>query len=181
MAMQETDLFPDDILRMGEDEFFNMNLFPYLQSMYRTDEEVYYYRYGGLVDNFNRHFPDLFKLSDYRLKLLDKHQYEAGYEPLYIEYMACFYYHAQQMLEFKQADKAGVIDYFKQELGHRELFTRFVEYFVEHPTQSVGVNLMLNKDYERMYDHAYQLMQKRCGAPGYKARRFVLKLINTLF
>ncbi len=177
-AMQETDLFTDDLRLMGDDEYFNLKLFPYLQSMYRTDEEVYYYRYGGTVDNFNSHFTDLFKLSDLRLKLLDQYHYEAGYQPLFIEYMACFFYHAQQMLEFKRADKAGVMDYFKQELEHRELFPRFVAYFTEHPIQSVGVNLMLSGDYEAMYNHANQTMLQRTGTMRYKTMRFIYKLIN---
>lgn len=180
-AMQATDLFTDDLRLMGDDEYFNLKLFPYLQSMYRTDEVVYFYRYGGTVDNFNSHFPDLFKLSDKRLKLLDQYHYEAGYEPLFIEYMACFFYHAQQLLQFKRADKAGVMDYFKQELEQRELFPRMVAYFTDHPTQSVGVNLMLGGDYEAMYNHAYQEMLKRCGAWQYRAKRMVYKLINKFF
>ena len=177
-AMQETDLFPDEILRTGEDEYFNMKLFPYLQSMYRTDEAVYYYRYGGMVDNFNAHFPDLFKLSDYRLKLLDHYQYEAGYRSLFMEYMACYYYHAMQMIQFKKADKAGVMNYFKEEMENRELFPRFVEYFTKHPCQNEQVTMILNKDYEHMYEYAYETIMKRCHAMGYRARRAVLKLIE---
>ena len=36
-AWDETTLFDEEVAKMGEDQFFNLMLFPYLRSMYRTD------------------------------------------------------------------------------------------------------------------------------------------------
>lgn len=79
-------LFDDDITFMGEDEFFNFKLFPYLASMFISDKIVYVYRWGGGTTHFNPHFNELFHFSDIRINYLDKFKYEKGYQPLFVEY-----------------------------------------------------------------------------------------------
>lgn len=153
-ALQHTDLFPDSIRFMGEDLNFNMRLFPYLRSMYRIPERVYYYRFGGAVDRFNPHYPELLRLNDDRLKLLDERGYQPGYATLYGEYVNQFYFRAQQLIDFKQADKAGVIAYFKQELDERQLVPRLMEFIASGGLDNRAARLMFNRDYEGMYDEA---------------------------
>ena len=78
-ALQETSLYDNEITLMGEDQFFNVKLFPYLHSVYRIDKTVYIYRFGGGTTYFNPRFTQLFALSDKRLKLLDQYHYDEGY------------------------------------------------------------------------------------------------------
>ena len=176
-AYAKTELFSPDLPCMAGDEYFNMKLFPYLRSMYKTDQPVYIYRYGGTVDGYNRFFPEVFRLSDIRLKLLDDYGYSQGYGPLFNEYVDCFYYHAQQLMEFKQTDKAGVIDYFKKELDTRELLPRLMDWYKVEGIHDMGVDLMAKKDYEGMYAYAHDLMKKRCGSIMYQFKQLYKNIL----
>lgn len=154
-AMRHTKLCCKEIPFVGEDHYCSMKIFPFLDSMYRTDETVYYYRCGGASsDRFSPTYPALFYLSDERLKLLDHYGLDEGYEPLFGEYTTVVLYHAQQLLEFKQTDKDGVVAFLKDELGKRAIASRMVEYYKQHDIVDPRLQMMVNRDYEAMYRFA---------------------------
>lgn len=179
-AYKATELFSDEMPCMAGDEYFNLKIFPYLKSVYRTDEIVYCYRLGGTVDHFNRFFPETFVLSDKRLELLDHYGYEKGYRPLFVEYVNMVYYHAMQLLQYKQGDKDDVIAFFKDELKRRSIAPRLIDYFEKNKTDDQGIILFMNHDYEAMHLYAYKLMRELCGGLRYKAVRLALNIIEKL-
>ena len=170
-AYQTSVLFSDRMLCMAGDEFFNLKVFPFIHSMYRTSEAAYIYRYGGIVDGFNRFFPEVLELSDIRFELLDQYKYKEAYDCLYKEYVACFYYHAQQLLEYQQTDKNGVINYFKNELEVRKLVPALKDFFVKGDSQPKGIKLILDNDFEGMYNYANELMYKHKSSLKYKLKQ----------
>ena len=180
-AYQETELYSPDIRFMGEDQYFNMKLFPYLRSMYRINKTVYVYRYGGGTFGFNKRFPELFVSSDKRLKLLDQYNYSQGYEPLFAEYVACFYHHAAQLIHYKKADKSSVIDYFKQEMDHRELIPCLLEYYTNQQTDKQTVRLMFERDYDGMYQFARKEADSLYTSLKYRAKKMIVELLTHLF
>lgn len=180
-AYAEVELYTRDIRFMGEDQYFNLMLFPYLRSMYRIDESVYIYRYGGGTFGFNRHFPELFESSDKRLKLLDKFNYTQGYKPLFAEYVACFYHHAAQLIHYKKADKQVVIDFFKQEMGRRELMPRLMEHYSQQENNKRTVKLLLARDYEGMYQFACEESVNLYGSAKYKAKKLIVDILTHIF
>lgn len=177
-AMNETDLFDDEVNRMGEDLFFNFKLFPYLKSIYRTDETVYHYRYNGVTTRFNPHFPQLFVLSDKRLELLDRYDYTEGYPSLYAEYIANLYRFGRQLIAYNQADKQGVMDFFRKELDQRRLVPRLLEYYSQNNIQRKEVQLIADRDYEGMYRHANDMLQANRRSWKFRLRRRILKLMG---
>lgn len=180
-AYRTTELFSPQIPCMAGDEYFNLKLFPFLQSIFWTDKLVYYYRCGGTVDHFNRFFPEVFYLSETRLKILDEINYNKAYLPLYIEYVNCFYYHAEQMLMYNKAEKALVIKYFEEELSKRQDFlNRLAEYFSMNQVENNGAELMISRDYEGMYEFANQLVVQHFGSLKNRFKRYVLKMIDLL-
>ena len=179
-ALNKTELFSPDIRRMGEDHFFTMKLFPFVQSMYRIGNIVYTYRYGGSVDHFNPNYPELFNLCQKRLELLDHYQYAEGYAPLFNEYVNMIYFHAQQLLEFKHGSKDDIIEFFKKELTSRSFIPRMKEYFIQMESIDNGINYIICNDYEGMYSHSLLLMHNRCDALTYKIKRTLLWLIERL-
>lgn len=179
-ALQHTELFPDNIRFMGEDLNFNMRLFPYLHSMYRTGELVYYYRYGGAVDHFNPHYPELLRMTDDRLQLLDERGYDKGYATLFGEYVNMFYFRAQQLIDFKQADKDGVMAYFKQELDERKLTPRLMQYIVENDLDNYAAVLMLHRDYEGMYEEAQRRVRKLHSTWQCKVKTVMFNILEHL-
>ena len=157
---------------------FNMKLFPHLRSIYRIDETVYIYRFGGGTTFFNPHFTQLFASSDKRLKLLDQYNYSAGYAYLYDEYVACLFFHASRMIRCNVADKAGVIDFFKQEMNQRELMPRLLAYYQENGAPDQKVQMLLAHDYEGMYQCAFDLNQQLHGGWKMKLRTLAIKAMS---
>ncbi len=85
---------------------------------------------------------------------MDHYGLDEGYEPLFGEYTTVVLYHAQQLLEFKQTDKDGVIAFLKDELGKRAIASRMVEYYKQHDIVDPRLQMMVNRDYEAMYRFA---------------------------
>lgn len=180
-AMKETKLCSSEFPFVGEDHYFNMKLFPYLRSMYRTNETVYYYRYGGMSSSrFSPTYPALLALSDKRLALLDHYQLNAGYESLFREYVDIMYYHAQQLIEFKKGEKDDVINFFKDELSSRKIACRLIDFFANHSEDNERINLMINHDYEGMYNLANRLLNARRNSIKQRCKRILLKVLDML-
>ena len=173
-ALSETELFVTAVRFMGEDLYFNMQLFPYLKSMYMADDVVYYYRYGGAVDHYNPHYHELFTICQKRLELLDHYQYEDGYGPLFGEYVNMLYYYGEQMLQFKKGNKSDIVKFFEHELTTRSFIPRLIEHYNQHATDNEGIRLLVSHDYEGMYYHSAKLMHNRCDHWRYKMKRLLL-------
>jgi glycosyltransferase involved in cell wall biosynthesis len=179
-AYQDTELYSLDFLFMGEDLFYNMKLFPYLKSMYRIDDSVYKYRYGGGTFGFNKNLPQVLLLCEKRLELLDKYDYSKGYEPLFAEYVAFVYNHASQLIYFKKADKDGVISFIKNEIEARALMPRLEAFYTQKKELSYGVRLLLNHDFESMYNYARDLGQTTFGSIKFKVVKFLVNAFSHL-
>lgn len=179
-AFHKTDLFSSEVNLMGEDLYFNMKLFPYLSSMYRTDESVYNYRYGGGTYGFNKNFPQLFILSDRRLNLLDEYNYIDGYRPLYEEYIACLYYHASQLIHYKKAQKKDVISFYKGEIEGRELIPRLIDFYAKSDSKSEAVRLLCKRDYEAMFVYAKNDAEHMFLSFKYRLFEFIVNLFTRL-
>ena len=176
-AMVETELFDEEVSKMGEDQFFNLKLFPYLHSMYRIEDTVYIYRFGGGTFGFNKNFTQVFKSSDKRLKLLDQYHYDKGYQPLFDEYVACLYFHASRMISCKVADKDGVRAYFNDEIEHRELMPRLMEFYSKQEAHDKRTQCLLDRDYEGMYQCACDINRQRFGSLKGMLRRYMIRLL----
>ena len=177
LAMKKTKLFSIEFPFVGEDHFFNMQLFPFIRSMYRTNETVYYYRYGGASSSkFSPTYPALLDLSDKRLYLLDHFALKDGYKSLFEEYANIVYYHAQQILEFKKGEKDDVINFFKEEMSTREIALRMIAYYSTRGEMNNCIRLMVNRDFEGMYDLANKLLDIRRNSLMQKCKRILLKV-----
>ncbi len=177
-AYHETELYSQAVMFMGEDQYFNMKLFPHLNSMYRIKDKVYKYRYGGGTFGFNKNFPQLFSLSDKRLELLDQFNYEKGYEPLFDEYVACVYYHAAQLIHFKKAKKDDVIDFFKYEVQNRKLMLRLLDYYSIKSRNIEAVSLLIERNYEGMYQYACEESLRLFASLKHKVIKVLVELME---
>lgn len=179
-ALQRTELYSPDIRCMADDLYMNMKLFPHLKSMYMIEDIVYFYRYGGTVDHYNKNYTEVLTISDQRFKLLEQQGLRKYYGSLFIEYVNMLYYHAEQMIEFQHEERAGVIDYFRNELSSREIVPHLIQYYEENKTNDAGVRYLMEKDYDGMFNHANSLLYQRLNRPAYKAKRFLLALLERL-
>lgn len=176
-ANQETELFSRDVPFMGEDLYFNMKVFPFLNSAYRINQSVYKYRYGGGTFGFNKNVPTMFVLFEKRLELLDENHYSQGYQPLFETYVSFLYHHASQLIYYKKADKQGVISFLKHELEARSAVPRLRAFYEGQESLPIGIELLLNNDLEGMYNYSEKTGQATFGS----IKNNVIKLLVRLF
>lgn len=168
-AMEYEQLFDEDVQRMGEDEFFSLKIFPYMQSFWISDQYIYVYRYGGITSQYNPHFVELLEFSDKRILLLDKYNYEKGYNPLFIEYKNVLLDILAQQILYKVKKEKDIKNWLQKELNNREVVKRMQSYYQTHKA-NIEVSLILNRDVESVY----ALAQNRAKKSRF---RFIVKQI----
>jgi len=164
-AYAQTQLFSSSIRFMGEDEYFNLKLFPHLNSIYVTDKVVYYYRFGGITNNYNKYFIQLFDFSEERLSLLDQYQYTQGYRPLYVEYKNLLFCQVGQMIEYQKGQKDEIIAFLRNELTTRSFVPRMVDFFNENGCYDDEIKLLMDQDYESFYDRVESWVKTKKRTP----------------
>lgn len=177
-AYDQVELFSSKMPCMAGDEYFNLQVFPFLKSVYRIEDIVYCYRYGGIVNHFNSFFPEMFILSDIRLKLLDEFGYKKGYKPLFDEYVASMYGYAAMMIHYNVRDKSGVIEYFKDEINHREVMRRTLDYYKQNELKRADVQLIEVGDFEIMYSRACAVERESYGTYYYKMKKILNRILE---
>lgn len=173
-AMSEVSLFSDTIRTMGEDEYFNLMLHPYINSMYVSNKHIYIYRYGGGTSKYNPHLCELYEFSDIRLHLLDQHKYALGYDTLFIEYKNYIFSDICQRMEYQHDGKAQICSFLKEELGKRKIFER-MQSFYEGKSTSEEMDALLSQDTEKIWFLANKRYDKG------RRRRRLKKCINIFF
>ena len=177
-AYKSTELFSTEMPCMAGDEYFNLKLFPYLKSMYRIDDVVYKYRYGGTVDHYNPYFPEVFILSEIRLNLLDMYDYSQGYEPLFKEYLSSLYGYAAMLIHYKKTDKNGVIQFFHQEIENRSVIRRMLEFDPKDNDKSIEKYQLYERNFDGMYEYSSILEKIMYGSKKYKLKRLIFWLVK---
>ena len=184
-VVKQPDLFDDYYLGFCRNTIFPISMWGRLYRKCVIDKAIQEtelfsneVRLGGGTSYYIPNFPQLLLFCDKRLELLDHYNYTAGYGPLYDEYISCFYYQAEQLLEFKKTDKTGVIEYFKDELSKRKLIPRLIAHYQANNTRDHRVSLIVNHDYEGMYVFAYASMKKRCNSISYSSKKYLNRLIH---
>ena len=117
---------------MGEDLAFNLQLFPYLQSIYILDIIGYNYRFGGMTSKYNKYlYPDLKYLYTIKEKLIEQYQYFKAEDYLRIEMKNVFSSDICQRIIYKTGTKEEIITYITQELND-PIWERILQ-IKEHP------------------------------------------------
>ena len=173
-AMSEVSLFSDTIRTMGEDEYFNLMLHPYINSMYVSNKHIYVYRYGGGTSKYNPHLCELYEFSDIRLDLLDQYKYSQAYDTLFIEYKNYIFSDICQRMEYQHDGKAQICSFLKEELGKRKVFKRMQSLY-EGKSTSEEMDALLSQDTEKIWSLANKRLEK-----GQK-RRWLKKCICRFF
>ena len=145
-ALNHIDVFTTPPLHMGEDEAFNLLLFPYVQSYLCLADPVYVYRFGGLTSGYNRYVSELLDFSDFRIGLLDRYNYDKGYSPLFIEYVNILITQVKQGMESGTWNPCEAKEWLEKELESRCLMQRMRDYFKDHTDIPDKCRMALDRD-----------------------------------
>lgn len=149
-AMAHSDIFMLPPLHMGPDEAFNLQLFPYLNSVFALEKSVYMYRFGGMTSGYNPYLTELLDFGDFRLGLLDHYKYDIGYQPLFIEYTNILLTHIQQGLIYGKWDAGQAKQWLQNELDNRYLVQRMQAYYAQKGEIPNKCQMVLTRDLDRL-------------------------------
>lgn len=89
-------------LVMGEDLYFNLELFPHLQKIYIDDYIGYNYRFGGMTTRYNKNLlPNLKVLYSIKKRKIEEYKYDKASEYIRIELKNVFISDIKQRREFE--------------------------------------------------------------------------------
>ena len=105
-------------LKMGEDLVFNLNLFPYLKSIYILNDIGYSYRFGGMTTRYNPSlYPDLKNIYLLKEQLIEKYQYYKASDFIKIEIKNVLRSDICQQIIFNVGTKDQIISNINKELS----------------------------------------------------------------
>jgi glycosyltransferase involved in cell wall biosynthesis len=104
-------------LAMGEDLYFNLEIFPRLKKIYIDDYIGYNYRFGGMTTRYNRNLlPDLKVLYNIKKKKIERYQYYKALDYIRIELKNVLVSDIKQRILFKYGSQKDIIHQINQEL-----------------------------------------------------------------
>lgn len=159
-AIDDKDVFLSPRLHMGEDEAFNLNVFPYISSCFCLNKRVYNYRVGGLTSRYNKFLTDLLFFGDYRIDLLDRYNYSQGYTPLFIEYVNILISHIQQSLEYSILTSQDALVWLNEELNKRYLVKRMDSFFLHETDCPEKCKMVISRDIDEIVSLAEKRMKQ---------------------
>lgn len=104
-------------LRMGEDLYFNLCLFPYLKSVYIDSYIGYNYRFGGMTSRYNPTFlKDMKYLYQLKKEFIEQYQYFKANDFIRFELKNILRSEIRQKILFSGKTKNIIIEEINQEL-----------------------------------------------------------------
>lgn len=104
-------------LAMGEDLYFNLELFPHLQKIYIDDYIGYNYRFGGMTTRYNKNLlPNLKVLYSIKKRKIEKYKCNKASEYIRIELKNVLISDINQRILFNYSSKEDIINQINQEL-----------------------------------------------------------------
>lgn len=104
-------------LAMGEDLYFNLEIFPHLQKIYIDDYIGYNYRFGGMTTQYNKNLLSNLKvLYSIKKRKIEKYKYNKASDYIRIELKGVFISDIYQRILFHYGSKEDIINQINQEL-----------------------------------------------------------------
>ena len=148
-------------LKMGEDLYFNMKLFPYLHKIYILDKVGYNYRFGGMTSHYNPYlFPNLKTIYLEKEKLIEKYDYQKALNPMRIEFKNVFFSDVCQMIIFKCGNEEEIKSKIKCKLDD-PIWSSVLQITGKHSCQNDGfVKAISVKDVDVVYQMCHTQVKK---------------------
>lgn len=161
-------------LCMGEDLYFNLCLFPHLNSIYILDKIGYNYRFGGMTSKYNvKLYPNLKELYLIKENLIDKYQYTKARDFLRMEIKNVLKSDICQMIVYKIGTNTQIKDIIKDRINDPMWKNALVVNNGIYFNDSFVVALK-EKDVDRLYN----LCKEEVDKGRYK--RFIKKVLNSV-
>ncbi len=162
-------------LKMGEDLAFNMQLFPYLKSVYILETTGYNYIYGGITSHYNPYLlSNLKALHLLKEKCIEKYNYNKAIDYVHVELKNILRSDICQAIIYRLGTKEEILERIKQELRD-PVYERIVKPY-DHIDfyNSAFMKALAKKDVELMYSICQERVLKE------RPKRMLKKIASLL-
>ena len=165
--------------RMGEDLFFNLKLFPHLESIFIMNDVGYNYRFGGMTSKYNPTLlSDLKKSFVLKNDLAKKYNYDQAYDYLRAELKNVFRSDICQQIIFLKAPADQIINNISKELED-PVYQKISEVkSFPHFQENSFVKAILNKDAESVYKQCKDIVDRNKWQRQFK--KFISSLLRII-
>lgn len=165
-------------LAMGEDLYFNLELFPRLQKIYIDDYIGYNYRFGGMTTRYNKNLlPNLKVLYSIKKRKIEKYKYDKASEYIRIELKNVFISDINQRILFNYGSKEDMINQIGQELMD-PIWNDIQQIKNPNIIASPIVQAIIHKDANAIYELCQSDTKKYY--PQWILKRIISKILNII-
>lgn len=139
-------------LAMGEDLYFNLEVFPHLKTIYIDNYIGYNYRFGGMTTRYNNDLlPNLKILYTIKKEKIEKYKYYKALDYIYIELKNILISDIKQKILFKYGSQEDIINQIYTELAD-PIWNDIQKIKNPNITASPIVQAIINKDANTIYE-----------------------------
>lgn len=165
-------------LAMGEDLYFNLELFPHLQKIYIDDYIGYNYRFGGMTTRYNKNLlPNLKVLYSIKKRKIEEYKYDKASEYIRIELKNVFISDINQRILFNYGSKEDIINQINKELTD-PIWNDIQQIKNAKIIASPIVQAIINKDANTIYELCQSDTKKYY--PQWILKRIISKILNII-
>lgn len=164
-------------LAMGEDLYFNLELFPRLQKIYIDDYIGYNYRFGGMTTRYNKNLlPNLKVLYSIKKKKIEQYKYDKASDYIRIELKNILISDIKQRILFKYGSQEHIIHQISKELTNP--IWNDIQNIQNFPNtlRSSIVKAIIDKDAHIIYKICKNDIEKHY--PQWILKRIISKILN---
>lgn len=163
-------------LAMGEDLYFNLEIFPHLKAIYIDDYVGYNYRFGGMTTQYNKNLlPNLKVLYSIKLGKIEKYEYYKAADYIRIELKNILISDIKQKILFKYGSKENIINQISQELMD-PIWNDMQQIKSSNTFFSPIVQSIINKDANTIYEICKSEVRKYY--PQWILKRIISKIFK---
>lgn len=165
-------------LAMGEDLYFNLEIFPHLQKIYIDDYIGYNYRFGGMTTRYNKNLlPNLKVLYGIKKRKIEEYKYDKASEYIRIELKNVLISDINQRILFNYSSKKDIINQIYQELMN-PIWNDMQQIKNPNIIDSSIVQAIINKDANTIYRLCKSKTRKYY--PLWILKRIISKILNII-
>lgn len=163
-------------LAIGEDLYFNLEIFPHLQKIYIDDYIGYNYRFGGMTTRYNKNLlPNLKVLYSIKKRKIEEYKYDKASEYIRIELKNVFISDINQRILFNYGSIEDLINQIGQELMD-PIWSDIQQIKNPNIIASPIVQAIINKDANTIYEICKSETRKYYSQ--WLLKRIISKILN---
>lgn len=164
---------------MQDDVAFNLQLFPYLKSIYIINDIGYNYRYGGYTTQYNNFIDQYKKLYIFKREMLEKFNLNKYLYYLNVEFKNILKVEIINRIIYKiETNKENLKYWVKKELNN-PLYLELIEFYKHKTSATDSFTIALtNSDIDGMLNVCKHIARKNYGLKTMK--RFLSRLLDII-